>query len=221
MRHALLIMLCIAISMDLAMLKQNYFEEAAKVYKARKEEEAGFIVSQPVQIPLKITFLNLEVTRVDRLISIPQEAVPYVDEFESQWRMRIDPAYRIDSLYVGFTNDMGDDDDEDVTTIGQCWSYSVPYVVLLKKWWDEATSLEKENLVFHELGHCLLQRDHENGMLKGKRHKSIMNYQIMTPKEYTPESRENYLEELFWQVPGYIKYRKHPNTCEGVYSSGR
>jgi hypothetical protein len=51
-------------------------------------------------------------------------------------------------------------------TIGVCYyPYSqrqYPYVEIKKAFWDSANDEARRNLIFHELGHCLLYRAHEN-----------------------------------------------------------
>ncbi len=50
-------------------------------------------------------------------------------------------------------------------TIGVCYyPYSqrqYPYVEIKKAFWDSANDEARRNLIFHELGHCLLYRAHE------------------------------------------------------------
>jgi hypothetical protein len=50
----------------------------------------------------------------------------------------------------------------DTGVIGQCaHSDSKPNTVIIDKiYWGTATDLEKEFVVFHELGHCVLNREH-------------------------------------------------------------
>ena len=40
--------------------------------------------------------------------------------------------------------------------------------------WDRMGPAQRRHLVFHELGHCLLNRDHDNTMLDKNKPKSIM-----------------------------------------------
>lgn len=65
-----------------------------------------------------------------------------------------------------------------------------PHVMIEKKWWEDYTHMEKERLMFHELGHCLLGRDHTSNLL------SLM-YPHLNQIDYNEETREMYLFELF------------------------
>ena len=53
---------------------------------------------------------------------------------------------------------------EERGTVGQCKSYSngSKQVVIDQFFWNRASHLEREYVVFHELGHCILDRDHDD-----------------------------------------------------------
>lgn len=54
--------------------------------------------------------------------------------------------------------------DKDGQTIGICRGFRQSLlfrsIVIDKKYWDRSTYWERESLVFHELGHCVLDRPH-------------------------------------------------------------
>lgn len=87
------------------------------------------------------------------------------------------------------------------------WSYpekSNPRIEILDTGpcWTERSEIEKENLVFHELGHALLQRNHINGTLpNGISPKSIMCGDGTCSNYHTFYAngplRAYYLDELF------------------------
>ncbi len=98
---------------------------------------------------------------------IHQEVEPYVQQFIdlskgiSEW-----DDYK--HVFIGFK-----DFPDNTTTVGTCWTVPViedildpngiywsREIWLDKPWWDSHTQLEKEELVFHELGHCMLFRPH-------------------------------------------------------------
>jgi|GEM_PF-2052279 len=66
--------------------------------------------------------------------------------------------------------------------------------------WSSRTDIEKENLIFHELGHSLLRRNHEVMSLPNESYSSLMctnvcsNYRVYN--EYQPNQRDYYLDEL-------------------------
>jgi len=69
--------------------------------------------------------------------------------------------------------------------------------------WNNLPEIAKELLMFHELGHAILQRAHDKGMLPNGDYKSIMVPDPTTLyNEYTPEKRIYYLDELFGVLSG-------------------
>jgi hypothetical protein len=87
---------------------------------------------------------------------------------------------------------------------GDTLTYSCGYgnpmdVVISSNCWQTYNDINKELLLFHELGHAVLNRPHDNSTLLNGDFKSMM---CSTPHTYlynetTPERREYYLDELF------------------------
>jgi len=63
--------------------------------------------------------------------------------------------------------------------------------------WELLTPIEKEKLVFHELGHCILNRLHRNDKAANGFCMSIMNTSNGCFDNYSDETRDSYLDELF------------------------
>lgn len=83
---------------------------------------------------------------------------------------------------------------------GQCTYHSaIPnHITIDDSFWEDATDLVKEMVIFHELGHCELGRDHRETQSRNGLCLSIMrsgadgcrdNYRMIT--------RSDYLDELF------------------------
>lgn len=85
-------------------------------------------------------------------------------------------------------------------TKGVCQKYSDKQVLQLKiDYWERAPQEHQEILMFHELGHCLLNRDEHLDTRNGlNQPTSIMNSSInaISPGYYI-QARELYLNELF------------------------
>lgn len=89
---------------------------------------------------------------------------------------------------------------EDRGTLGQCKSYSngSKKVVIDQQFWNRATDLEKEYIIFHELGHCILDRDHDDSKDSDGTCLSIMQSGDNTCSgNYTSQNRNSLLNELF------------------------
>ena len=89
---------------------------------------------------------------------------------------------------------------EERGTLGQCKSYSngSKEVVIDNFYWSQADDLEREYLVFHELGHCILGREHHDSRDASGICTSIMQSGNGSCRGiYNEENREKLLEELF------------------------
>lgn len=126
------------------------------------------------------------------------EILPYVKEFESLY------GKKTENISITFTSFLGS------SVVGICQSYSKnggwykgKVIKLDRDYWNESSESLKEILVFHELGHCELERDHEDDLIvythDGKKvfmSKSIMNSYIINETNYI-ENRTYYVVELF------------------------
>lgn len=80
--------------------------------------------------------------------------------------------------------------------IGYCVpSRSLPAIYIDTFLWDTLPDLSKEALVFHELGHCVLRRNHCDYTFRGIPI-SVMRSTLVKEKHYF-KYREHYLYELF------------------------
>jgi hypothetical protein len=86
-------------------------------------------------------------------------------------------------------------------TVGGCYrSPAVKYIVIDPEWWRRSSDSEREHLVFHELGHCYLLREHRNGYMYTSQGdhvpRSIMNEHMFRTKYIYRKYREYYIREL-------------------------
>lgn len=64
--------------------------------------------------------------------------------------------------------------------------------------WERANDLQKEFILFHELGHCYLRRGHRNDVIQNGFCASIMRGgNPGCADAYTPANRNYYINELF------------------------
>jgi hypothetical protein len=71
------------------------------------------------------------------------------------------------------------------------------HVEIDQAFWDKSTDAQREAVIFHELGHCILNRDHVNGYDNThNRYYSIMNSAVFMPTIYTG-NYQYYMRELF------------------------
>ncbi|MBK8505546.1 MAG: hypothetical protein IPL46_27115 [Saprospiraceae bacterium] len=83
---------------------------------------------------------------------------------------------------------------------GQCtYNYNQPNKITIDlPIWNNASHLRREMIVFHELGHCFLSRDHHDVSFSNGLCKSIMRSGTCCCQDaYTQNNRAYYLDELF------------------------
>lgn len=92
---------------------------------------------------------------------------------------------------------------QDITipdVLGQCFrNVDKPRKVIIDRaTWNESDEARKRFLIFHELGHCFLDRGHTDDKI-GDECVSIMhsNTQLCPDFELTVANRKQYLDELF------------------------
>jgi hypothetical protein len=88
--------------------------------------------------------------------------------------------------------------------IGYCWQRDnmTPIVAISREFWQTASLYQQEILMFHELGHCLLQKHHNNALDGNGMPRSIMN-ERMFDVYYYETYRESYLQQFFGRARLY------------------
>lgn len=94
--------------------------------------------------------------------------------------------------------------------LGLCLLYSGGQreIIVNKTWWNSAPEARKEALIFHELGHCQLERvGHRDARLshEGRSYSlSLMNTYLPSESEYRL-LKEGYLKELFSEDDSLVR----------------
>lgn len=79
-------------------------------------------------------------------------------------------------------------------TVGVCFS-GADEIHILRSYWDKASDLQKQMVVFHELGHCDMHEEHRVGLQPDNCANSIMYPYTLSDTCYT-EHMSDYLKEL-------------------------
>ena len=109
---------------------------------------------------------------------------------------------RINELAMSF-GDLGKKADLAGPMIGYCDVNGHGHqVVVDKTFWDSSNDIDKESLVFHELGHCLLDRQHvfeldSNGVPVSIMYPYLVGYTLYNSTDQTYAA---YNDELFTHV---------------------
>jgi len=133
--------------------------------------------------------------KTENELMVDAELKVYFDRFEEEAALRGVTISLADAAIEGFIDNIPETD-----VAGQCTHNSArPNVVTIDAtFWSTYTDLEKEYLVFHELGHCFLNRSHLDSTTNNGICKSIMNSGTTNcVLNYNTLNRSDYLNELF------------------------
>ncbi|MEM9921916.1 MAG: hypothetical protein AAF990_27675 [Bacteroidota bacterium] len=119
----------------------------------------------------------------------------YFDRFEEEARSR---GVAVDLASRGITGGISDLEGEHVA--GQCnYNFRTPnHITVDQEFWDRSSDRFKEFIIFHELGHCYLFRDHREDSHANGRCVSLMRSGLGNCWDaYNNLNREAYIDELF------------------------
>lgn len=146
------------------------------ILRGALELSVSFMIGLAIgTIGLKVLDKFIPVAPIDH---IDPQTIQYTKtflEYAAKYNVQIDPV-KLKNLRINvrplpwYLNITG-------KTIGLC-EYSSVHIALDSKYWKDANILEREMLVFHELGHCLLDQRHTEG------DDHIMNPSIMDYGDY-------------------------------------
>ncbi len=132
---------------------------------------------------------------VKEFINVDERLWTYFEEFEAQAAQR---GYAIDLNQRNLTGEIAAIHDGDV--IGTCsYGFRRPNAVTIdNNFWNRNGLLGREEVVFHELGHCVLGRDHTERVVNSGFCASIMRSGTGSCRSaYNVANRDFYLDELF------------------------
>lgn len=111
-----------------------------------------------------------------------------------------DTGHSASSIAIVFASDMSD------TIAGMCYYYNdrtyadYNYIKINSKYWKDYSLLQREQLIYHELGHCVLYKDHNDARNKTTGCPvSIMNSYMFSLYESTncyQKYHSNYISDL-------------------------
>lgn len=127
--------------------------------------------------------------------NVDKELWSYWESFEFEANVR---GFKIDLETEGLVGIITEIDQEHVA--GSCtFSSNQPRVIRIDQTiWSNLPTLYREFIVFHELGHCILIRDHDERTDAQGNCLSIMRSGLNGCKDYyNNQTRDFYLDELF------------------------
>jgi hypothetical protein len=130
---------------------------------------------------------------------IEAELLPYFVDFALLGQSYHGPLFKMPPIYasIDIRYNVQEFETKDSGVLAWCdWGRYPHEMIINQQWWTYADHVEREMVVFHELGHCALYRDHLNDEKIGGDPVSLMNWTIFSESTYN-ENREYYLRELF------------------------
>lgn len=144
-------------------------------------------------LPIILFLLSCQTFQIAQKVSYETEELrKYAELFEKYSRIiEPDNPTEITSLTIRFA-------DLASPRIGLCslWVGLPPVIEIDRTYWAKASDTEKEVIMLHELGHCVLRRDHIDTLNANGEPISIMYPNSSVFRIYL-ESKRYYLFELF------------------------
>lgn len=129
----------------------------------------------------------------DETVSVDAALQPLFDDFASEAQTR---GMNLDmSHYSGIFMEL---EENNVAAKCQTLSNGSKRVVVDQSFWISASALQREMVVFHELGHCVLNRPHlDDARTDGSCVSMMQSGLSLCKMSYTNLTRSAYLDELF------------------------
>ena len=124
---------------------------------------------------------------------IEEEFLPYVEYFNHEYGKSVFDM----NLVIKFADLKGATAGECERVVSVLTKKTIKRRIFIDaKIWDHLDEMERINLVFHEIGHCVMLKPHDATMSKDNCPKSIMYPEIISP-QCLEEYWYDYLIELF------------------------
>lgn len=121
--------------------------------------------------------------------------IPYFQAFEEQAALR---GIVVDLAVASITGDISNIQEDDVAGTCSYRSHAPNEVMIDLEYWNKSSTLRREMVVFHELGHCYLGRGHLETAFSNGVCTTLMNSGTSGCfVAYSSTNRDYYLNELF------------------------
>lgn len=122
----------------------------------------------------------------------------YLERFENEAAKR---GLDFDLAARGLTYSIEEIEERNVAGYCAYQNHVATDIVIDATFFDESNDNWKEMVIFHELGHCVLYRDHNESKLVNGNCGSIMRSGVEDCRDaYSPTTRTYYLNELFSEI---------------------
>ena len=132
--------------------------------------------------------------------NVPPEFNQYLSEFKNEAEKRNHTLEIPKRFKIKLVNKLGDG------SKGFCVDDNPMIIRIERGFWEQADQRQQKILFFHELGHCLLDRKHDNAVLPNGEWKSLMRGGEL------PEGRDYYVNFLGFRKEYYLDELFDTNT---------
>lgn len=146
---------------------------------------------------LPISALNENISSIYQGVDV--EFNSYVDDFIIEAEKRgIVVEIEGRNITIQFT-DIKQGSNPNVVGLCTYDNHNLNDITIDRNYWNSASKLEREFVLFHELGHCYLKRAHRNDTFSNGICRSIMRggAELTCLDAYNQQNREYYIDELF------------------------
>lgn len=160
---------------------------------------------------LSCTTINQSTVERYKYEYIDSAAEPILKSFEYEARIR---GHEVDRSHLSITFGLRKSSKEDYT-VGYCAKDPMGGVIikLYQPSFMAMSDEEREELLFHELGHCLIGREH--CFREGKTGPLSIMYPSVLDKQFYVDHREELVDELFNISPKCLGNNGLPNEVDG------
>jgi hypothetical protein len=156
---------------------------------------AGLLLLSSCEEDVLITSESYPDTSQRSFRSVHQDLWVHFENFEEEGALR---NITVDLSREGIIGTIESINDDNVAGSCSYGGYSRSHVRIDEDFWNRASFFAREMIVFHELGHCFLFRDHLEGQFTDGSCKSIMRSGLQSCRDrYSSRTRDYYLDELF------------------------
>lgn len=118
----------------------------------------------------------------------------YIQRFEQYCNCKINMRIKITPI---------SQTEKDYKTVGVCYGFKMSKlfrsIEIDEGYWNSASDCERESTIFHELGHCYLDLDHDSSVIQGDYYLFARPKSLMHPYTFPQycANKEEYIKELF------------------------
>ena len=136
-----------------------------------------------------------EPTTIIQELDISSELLPHFEAFQKE---AANYGFNIDFKAAGVTAEIESINRGSVAGTCTTNGHDLRHIAIDRSFWSRASHLTREMIIFHELGHCVLGRGHEEGTFQNGICQSIMRSGLGECRDaYTVRNRSYFVEELF------------------------